>query len=137
MKLVKTIFIKAQPAHVWRFLVEADNLALWFHRGEVDVRADGVWAVVTNSPGREGQRICWGEVLVFEPPKRLVHTFTHQGLPGVTTTCAWVLEEAQGGTILTLTHDGFEAMGAGAFGVTADHDKGWDEHFIRLRRVAA
>jgi hypothetical protein len=36
-----------------------------------------------------------------------------------------------------LTHDGFEKVSAGAFNLTADHDKGWDEHFARLRRVTA
>jgi uncharacterized protein YndB with AHSA1/START domain len=137
MKLVKTIYLKAPRAHVWKFLVEADRLAQWFHAGEKNVTADGEWAVLTNSLGKEGQRICWGNVRVFEPPVRLVHTFTHSGLGGVETTCTWELEEAGGGTILTLTHDGFEKVGAGAFNLTADHDKGWDEHFARLRRVTA
>lgn len=137
MKLVKTVYLKAPRAHVWKFLVEADRLAQWFHAGEKDVAAGGEWALVTNSLGKEGQRICWGDVRVFEPPVRLVHTFTHSGLNGVQTTCTWELEEAEGGTILTLTHDGFEKFGTGAFSVTADHDKGWDEHFVRLRRVVA
>jgi len=137
MKLVKTIFLKAPRAHVWKFLTEADRLALWFHQGEKNVAAGGEWAVLTNSLGKEGQRVCWGNVRVFEPPARLVHTFTHQALGGVETTCTWELEEAAGGTILTLTHDGFEKAGAGAFKSAADHDKGWDEHFIRLRQVTA
>ena len=137
MKLVKTVYLKAPRAHVWKFLVEADRLVQWFHGAEKDVAAGGEWALVTNSLGKEGQRICWGNVRVFEPPARLVHTFTHQGLAGAETTCTWELEEAQGGTILTLTHDGFEKVGASAFNTTADHDKGWDEHFVRLRRVAA
>lgn len=137
MKLVKTIYLKAPRAHVWKFLVEADRLALWFHRGERDVTAGAEWALVTNSPGKEGQRICSGNVRVFEPPVRLVHTFTHAALGGVETTCTWELEEADGGTILTLTHDGFEKAGTTAFNITADHDKGWDEHFVRLRRVVA
>jgi uncharacterized protein YndB with AHSA1/START domain len=137
MKLVKTIFLKAPRAHVWTFLTQADRLALWFHQGEKDVAAGGEWALVTNSLGREGQRMCWGHVRVFEPPARLVHTFTHQGLAGVETTCTWELEEADGGTVLTLTHDGFERAGEGAFNKTSDHDKGWDEHFVRLRRVVS
>lgn len=137
MKLVKTVYLKAPRAHVWKFLVEADRLALWFHRAEKDVAAGGEWALVTNSLGKEGQRMCWGSVRAFEPPARLVHTFTHPGLGGVETICTWELEEAEGGTILTLTHDGFEKVDSGAFNKTADHDKGWDEHFARLRRVSA
>ena len=137
MKLVKTIYLKAPRTHVWKFLTEADRLALWFHRGEKDLVAGGEWAQVTNSLGKEGQRMSWGTVRVFEPPARLVHTFTHQGLGGVETTCSWDLEEVAGGTILTLTHDGFEKVGDEAFNKTSDHDKGWDEFFVRLRRVVS
>jgi uncharacterized protein YndB with AHSA1/START domain len=137
MKLVKTLFLKAPRAHVWKFLTEADRLALWFHRGEKDVVAGGEWALVSNSPGKEGQRIGWGEVIAFEPPARLVHTFTIPRFEGAATTCVWELEEVDGGTILTLTHDGLEKLGAAAFGVGSDLDKGWDEHFTRLRRVVA
>lgn len=136
MKLVKTVFLKAPRAHVWKFLVEADRLALWFFRGEKNFTGIGDWALVTNSLGKEGQRMCWGRVLVFDPPARLTHSFTHPGLNLAETICTWELEEADGGTILTLTHDGFEKMGAGAFNVCAEHDKGWDEYFGRLRRVA-
>ena len=137
MKLVKTVYLKSPRAHVWKFLTEADRLALWFHRGEKDLAAGGEWALVSNSLGKEGQRMCWGKVRVFEPPTRLVHTFTHQRFGGVETICTWELEDAEGGTILTLTHDGFEKLGAAATDNTADVDKGWDEHFARLRRVAA
>ena len=52
MKLVKTIYLKAPRTHVWKFLVEADRLATWFHRGDRDVTAGGDWALVTNSLGK-------------------------------------------------------------------------------------
>jgi uncharacterized protein YndB with AHSA1/START domain len=137
MKLVKTIFLKAPRAHVWTFLTEANRLALWFHQGEKDLEAGGDWALVSNSPGKVGQRVCWGKVRAFEPPARLVHTFTLQRLGGAETTCTWDLEEVDGGTILTLTHDGLERVVDGAFNVGSDLDKGWDEHFVRLRRVVS
>ena len=44
MKLVKTIFLKAPRAHVWRFLTEKDLLALWFHAGESDPAPGGDYA---------------------------------------------------------------------------------------------
>ena len=137
MKLVKTILLKAPRTHVWKFLTEADRLALWFHRGEKDLTGGGEWALVSNSLGKEGQRIGWGEVIVFEPPERLVHTFTLPRFDGVKTTCFWELQEVAGGTILTLTHEGLESLAADAFAVGSDFDKGWDEHFGRLRKVAA
>ena len=41
LKLVKTVFLKAPPEHVWKFLTEADKLALWFHKGRSDLAAGG------------------------------------------------------------------------------------------------
>ena len=137
MKIVKTIFLKATPDHVWRFLTEADRLAEWFHRGESDLKEGGEWIMVTNSQGKEGERMLTGRVIEAKAPERLVHTFTHKWLGGVETTCTWTLEGVKGGTILTLTHDGFEKVEEGAFEIAAEHDKGWDQHFGRLRIVTS
>ena len=101
---------------------------------EEDLKADGTYALVTNSLGKEGSRLCWGKVIEFDPPKKLVHTFTHEGLEGVETTCQWTLIAADGGTVLRLKHSGFELAKDGFKG-DADHDAGWDEHFTRFRRV--
>jgi Activator of Hsp90 ATPase homolog 1-like protein len=65
-------------------------------------------------------------------PERLVHTFTHEWLKGVVSTCTWTLEPVENGTMLTLVHEGLPDLKQ-----SADHDAGWDEHFIRLRRVVA
>ena len=135
MQIVKTIFLKAPPSHVWRFLTEKDKLAIWFHAGEADLEKGGDYAMLTNSLGREGTRMVTGKVLEFDPPKKLVHTFTHKGLDNVETTCTWDLVEAEGCTILTLTHSGWEKLGQKAFEVAANHDTGWDQHFVRLRHV--
>ena len=135
MQLVKTVFLKAPREHVWRFLTEADKLALWFHVGEADLKNGGDYALLTNTYGKEGEKLITGRILEMDPPKKLVQTFTHQWLNGVETLCVWELEEFDGGTALTLTHSGWEKVGEGAFGMTANHDAGWDEHFVRLRRV--
>lgn len=132
----KTLFLKAPASHVWRFLTEKDKLALWFHEGEADLMEGGPYAVVTNSLGKEGTRLCWGQTLEFTPPTKLVHTFTHRGLEGIETTCHWTLVDVDGGTILTLEHTGFERA-KDAFKQAADHDAGWDAHFARLRTVTA
>lgn len=136
MKLVKTVFLKAEPEHVWSFLTEADKLALWFHRGAADLVEGGDYVLETNSPGKEGEPLLTGRVLEAKKPERLVHTFTHEWLKGVETTCVWTLEAAKGGTILTLVHSGWEKADD-PFGQGASHDAGWDEHFVRLRRVTS
>ena len=137
MKIVKTVYLKAPPEHVWKFLTEADRLAEWFHRGERDVVEGGEWVLVTNSAGKEGERMLWGKVLEAKAPERLVHTFTHKWLDGVETKCTWTLERVKGGTILTLVHEGFEKVATDAFDMAGDHDKGWDEHLGRLRTVVS
>ncbi len=137
MKIVKTLFLKAPPEHVWKFLTEADRMAEWFHRGANDLAEGGDYILQTNSYGKEGEKLCWGKVLEMKKPERLVHTFTHGMLQGVETTCTWTLEKVMGGTILTLVHDGWDKVEEGAFGMAANHDSGWDEHFARLRKVAS
>jgi len=122
MKLVKTVFLKAPPQHVWKFLTKADQLALWFHRGRSDLEEGGDWVLETNSHDKDSEALLFGKVLEMKPPERLVHTFTHQWLDGVETTCTWTLEGVGGGTVLTLVHDGFEKTGEGAFKHAADHD---------------
>ena len=135
MTITKTLFLKAPPEHVWKFLTDKQKLSLWFYEGAESIEGEGPYQLNTNTLGKEGDRVCWGDVSVFEPPKKLVHTFTHDFLQGVETTCVWTLTGVEGGTILLLEHSGFENVNDDAFGNAADHDKGWDEHFIRLRRV--
>ena len=38
---------------------------------------------------------------------------------------------------LTLVHSGFEAFTGDVFDMLTSHDKGWDQHFTRLRVVAS
>ena len=85
-KIVKTVFLKAPPEHVWKFLTQADKLALWFHQGEANLIEGGDWALLTNTLGKEGQRMCWGKVVTMKAPEKLVHTFTHPGLKDTETT---------------------------------------------------
>ena len=54
------------------------------------------------------------------------------------TTVSWTLEEAAGGTRVTLVHEGVgEAAGEAALGLLTALDKGWDEHFLKLRSLVA
>lgn len=135
VKITKTVFLKAPREHVWRFLTEADKLALWFHRGAANLVAGGDYKLESNSYGKEGEVMMWGKVLEAKAPERLIHTFTHQWLDGAETQCVWTLDAVAGGTILTLVHDGWDNFVADPFGMAANHDTGWDEHFARLRRV--
>jgi len=48
----------------------------------------------------------------------------------------WRLEEVEGGTRLSLRHDGLPAAAEG-FGLLVAFDKGWDEHLQRMRAIDA
>jgi uncharacterized protein YndB with AHSA1/START domain len=133
-KIIKTVFLKAPPKHVWKFLTTAPGLAKWFHDAPHDLEPNGEYRLDTNTMGKEGERLIWGRVLEMKLHEKLVHTFTHQWLKGVETTCTWTLQAVGEGTWLTLVHEGFNQDD---FKEMADHDAGWDEHFIRLRRVVA
>ncbi|MCA8902933.1 MAG: SRPBCC domain-containing protein [Hyphomonas sp.] len=135
--LTKTIFIKATPERVWTYLVDPDKLARWFHEGDAPLEAGKDFALLTEHEDRADRRLCWGKVLVSEPPKRLVYTFTHNSLKGHETEVEWRLEPAFGGTQVTLVHTGFETFDGDVLEMLTSHDKGWDDHFRRLRMVAS
>lgn len=129
--LTKTLFLKAPPRHVWKFLTTAPGLSKWFHDAPHDLEQGGEYRIDTNSLGKEGQQMIAGRVLEMKLHEKLVHTFTH-GRLGVETVCTWTLEPVEDGTMLTLVHDGFPS-----FFEASDHDAGWDKHFIRLRTVVS
>jgi len=133
LTITKTVHLKAPASHVWKFLTEAEQLGEWFHRGKSDLVSKGEYALLSDKS--EDETLIWGDILEFDPHKRLVHTFTHGHLQGVETTCTWSLVEIDGGTILTLVHEGWEKVGEAAFDMTANHDVGWDDHFARLRKA--
>jgi len=82
-------------------------------------------------------KVCWGDVVTADKPSKLVYSFTITPLGGATTTVNWHLEAAAGGTRLTLVHEGIgEAAGEAALGLLSALDKGWDEHFSKLRGKA-
>ncbi|MEM9570775.1 MAG: SRPBCC domain-containing protein [Pseudomonadota bacterium] len=128
--MVKTIYLKATPEKVWRHLTDKELLARWFHETDRDLADQVSFQYLSFHYDKEDRKLMWGEVLVFEQNKKLVHTFTHQWLNGVVTTVTWELLELEGGTQLTMTHDGMAA-----FDQLSDHDKGWDEHLLRLRMM--
>ena len=73
----------------------------------------------------------------MEPPSLLVYSFTIKPLGGAMTTVSWLLEEAHGGTRLTLKHEGIaEAAGESALGLLMALDAGWDKHLGSLREAS-
>lgn len=128
--MIKTIYLNATREKVWRHLTEKDLLARWFHETDRDLIANVAFQYLSFHIDKEDRKLMWGDVVEIDPPQRLVHTFTHQWLKGVVTTVTWELQAVEGGTQLTMTHAGIPSLEQ-----LSDHDKGWDEHLLRLRMM--
>ncbi|MCI2398567.1 SRPBCC domain-containing protein [Aliiroseovarius subalbicans] len=124
----KTIFLQADKAEVWDFLTQPDKLAIWFHAPKQPLSA-GEYAMYGAD---SGDKLMWGDVSVFEPHDRLEYTFSITPMNGATSQVKWKLDAVAGGTRLSLEHSGLPDS-VEAFGLSMALDKGWDEHFARMR----
>ena len=135
--ITKSIFLAADRETVWQYLTDKDKLGEWFHPAAENL-IEGKSYELLNVPEDAVSRLCWGDVLTARKPSLLVYTFTVKPLGGAMTTVNWTLEDAAGGTRITLVHEGIgEAAGDAALGLLMALDKGWDEHFSKLRGCAA
>jgi len=133
----KSIFLAAPRETVWAYLTDKDKLGEWFHPADANLEEGKPYALLEDASD-SSSKICWGEVLSARKPAFLSYTFTIKPLGGAMTTVDWTLEEAAGGTRVTLEHKGVgEAAGEAALGLLMALDKGWDEHFAKLRGSTA
>lgn len=130
--LIKTLFLRASPEKVWAYLTESNKLATWFHEATNDLADQQDYTLLND----DGEKLCWGTVTESEPHSRLKYTFHHNYPGGHGTTVLWELQPLHGGTQLLLTHSGLDEAEVPADAL-ASHDKGWDEHFLKLRESIA
>ena len=132
--LIKTFIFATSRETVWSFLTEKDKLAQWFHPATSDLAEGEEYTLVREDDDGTQIKQCWGTVLHMDKPNSLVYTFTIGPLNGSLTTVTWTLEEVQGGTKLTLQHEGIEeAAGEASIGLLLALDKGWEKHADQLR----
>ena len=135
--ITKSIFIKASRETVWSFITDAEKLAEWFHPAAANLEEGKPYALLGDASDPES-KMCWGDVLKLDKPSSLVYTFSLKPMGDAVTTVSWTLEEAAGGTRLTLVHEGMgEATEDSGFGFLYAIDAGWDKHFEKLRTAAA
>ncbi len=99
----KTIFIAANRKAVWQHLTEAERLGTWFHPAKADLKEGGEYTLFSQ---KDGERMCWGKVTEMRPHAYMRWDFTVGPMNGAISLVEWSLEEAPGGTRLTLTHSG-------------------------------
>src|SRR5262245_1774955 len=134
-RIDRTIDIKAAPERVWRALTSADELGAWFKvkiEGTIKPGAE-VWMISTHAE-YAGTRF-WVRFAIMEPPRRMAWQW-HPGAvdPKVDytkenpTTVTFTLEPISGGTRLSVSETGFDAIGlARREKVYQDNSQGWAE----------
>jgi RNA polymerase sigma-70 factor (ECF subfamily) len=111
-RILATVELGASPERVFRALASSEITHWWVRPGvfdttewEGDVRVGGRWRASGNARGN--RYVLEGEFLEVDAPRRLAHTWHRLEAPGTPTRVAYVVEAIDGGTRLTLRHDGF------------------------------
>jgi len=143
-RIDRTIEIAAPPERVWRALTSAAELSAWFQvsiEGEIAQGAE-VW-MTTSSPGYAGQRFRV-RIVEMAAPRRFAWEW-HPGSvdPQVDysleqpTMVTFSLEPSAGGTRLTVSETGFDAISvARRAKVYEENSQGWTEVLVWLQRYA-
>ncbi len=126
----KSVFLAADRATVWNHLTNADALGTWFHPAQADLTEGGDFTLVSQ---KDGDRMCWGKVEEMREPDYMKWAFTVGPLNGVMTTVEWQLDDAPGGTRLSLTHSGLP-QSAEMYGLVLALDKGWHGFLLNLHQ---
>lgn len=134
----KSIFIAASKETVWSFLTDKEKLGHWFHPAADNLAQGEDFALMGKTDDGADMKICWGKVLTMNAPTELSYTFVIKPLGDASTTVTFTLEDASGGTKLTLVHEGIgDAPSEAVLGLLTALDHGWDAHFGKLRTEAA
>lgn len=108
------IEINAPPEKVWAQLATLEGMHIWMSKNAVfEPREGGRFSMDVKMP--EGEFTFFGEVTKIEPNKELSLTWTQhekgQAPWLVSTNLSFKLRPSDKGTIVTLSHSGFEALG--------------------------
>ena len=74
----------------------------------------------------DGETAVWGTVLVFDAPRRVRFTWHPGREPDTAQEVEVTFEESGGGTLVTLTHTGWDILGEMAEETRSGYDTGWD-----------
>ncbi|MEM1363506.1 MAG: SRPBCC domain-containing protein [Pseudomonadota bacterium] len=129
--IAKSLYLPASRKTVWAWLTEPDKLAQWFHAPKTPITDGEDYALLGKD---SGDTLCWGKVEEMRPVEYMRWSFNVKPAPHVVGTVEWTLEDAPGGTRLSLLHSGLPEDSDG-FGLVLALDKGWHEHLLSLRKT--
>lgn len=125
--IIKTLILPLDAKGAWEYLTQPEKLAKWFHTPKTPLQ-DGQEYTLYGT--ESGNKMCWGTVTKMSPYTELAYSFSVAPAPDVETQVHWTLAEIDGGTLITMCHSG---VGAAGIGLMMGLDKGWDDHFAKLR----
>lgn len=140
-RIEKSVVLRADRARVWKALADADQFGRWF-----GVALDGTFAPGAHLTGRvthEGEHQGLRFELTVEQvePERLLSwraPFPHltgDDSPPPATLIVFELDEVAGGTRLTVTESGFDAIPlAHRAAAYRGNDEGWALQMINIER---
>jgi uncharacterized protein YndB with AHSA1/START domain len=140
--VVKSIDVRRTPADAFRLFTE--EISAWWPMkkhsrakdalGEVTVRVD----LEPRVGGRiyetlnTGERRDWGEVLAFDPGRRLLISFQMGRLKEKSGEVEIRFDPLSGGACrVTLVHSHWERMGEEADAMRRGYDNGWEDVFVK------
>lgn len=125
------IEINAPPETVWAKLATLEGMNEWLSKKLIfEFREGGKFRMDVNIPG-DGEYVFFGEVVKIEPNKELAFTWTEHEKGKdpwpVSTLVSFKLKPSKNGTLVSMTHTGFEAL-AGDLARTEyeGHIVGWE-----------
>ncbi len=126
--ILAEVEIAAPPERVFRALTTAADITAWWGapglykttKYAADLRPGGRWR--SEGVADDGSAFsAEGEFREVEPPRRIVQTWRADWDGGAETVVQFLLEPIEGGTRLTLRHDGFQGRVESCRG----HAEGW------------
>jgi uncharacterized protein (TIGR03086 family) len=129
MSFTKIVVLPVSPDEAFALITEPERLRRWQTiSAVVDLRAGGSYQW-TVTPGH----VAAGTFREVEPGRRIVFGWgwdQNADLPCDASTVTVTVEPADGGSLVTLVHEGLNEEQAKA------HAEGWDHYFDRLERLA-
>jgi uncharacterized protein (TIGR03086 family) len=129
MSFTKTAHLPVSPDEAFALITQPERLRRWQTvSATVDLRAGGAYRW-TVTPGH----VAAGTYREVEPGRRIVFGWGWEGNPELlpdASTVTVTIEPSEGGSLVTLVHDGLTAEQA------AMHAEGWNHYFERLEKLA-
>lgn len=129
-EVIRTIEIAAPSSTLWKWFSSLDALRQWWDTPDLEI--DLTIGAAFSLTGPDGETRVSGYVLELDPERRLVLSWLEENSGWVhPARLLFILEPTDGGTRVTLQHDGFAGIGnANWQGTKNAYERGADAHAL-------